>query len=477
MSKITKYSFSQLYDMASGISSTKEQAGHGSPFASFSTVFNNYFLPDTLPDLMDTSVEEQNIYSIRAGDILITRTSETIDELAMSCVATKDYPGATYSGFVKRLRPKTNGIAYHKYLAFYLRGNLFRKAVTNNAFMTLRASFNEDIFSFLNLYLPEYEEQVRIGDMLYAMEQKIHVNTQICDELETIANTIYDYWFIQFDFPNAEGKPYRTSGDEMVWNEQLKREIPSGWSAVRLGDICTFRNGINYKKGCDGDFLCRIVNVRNITATSYLMDTNDFDIICLPNSQAVRYVVGGDDIIIARSGTPGATRLIINPEDNVIFCGFIICTTPVEPMYRYFLYHYLKQLEGTNATKTGGSILQNVSQDTLKSLLVCLPAKDTVVAFNGLLEPLIAKMDNIIHENRELIKLRDWLIPMLMNGQATVVDAEEEESGKVIPYTPQTVEVRQAARNFGDTKTDDTADLVQAYLRRKQHDSKTQKRS
>lgn len=291
-----------------------------------------------------------------------------------------------------------------------------------------------------------------------------------------MAKTLYDYWFAQFDFPDENGKPYRTSGGEMVWNEQLKREIPSGWSAVRLGDICTFRNGINYKKGCDGDFLCRIVNVRNITATSYLMDTNDFDIICLPNSQAVRYVVGRDDIIIARSGTPGATRLIINPEDNVIFCGFIICTTPVEPMYRYFLYHYLKQLEGTNATKTGGSILQNVSQDTLKSLLVCLPAKDTVVAFNGLLEPLIAKMDNIIHENRELIKLRDWLLPMLMNGQATVVDAEEK-AGKVIPYTPQTVEVRQAARNFGDTKTDDTADLVQAYLRRKQHDSKTQKRS
>lgn len=471
MSKITKYSFSQLYDMASGISSTKEQAGHGSPFASFSTVFNNYFLPDTLPDLMDTSVEEQNICSIRAGDILITRTSETIDELAMSCVATKDYPGATYSGFVKRLRPKTKGIAYHKYLAFYLRGNLFRKAVTNNAFMTLRASFNEDIFSFLNLYLPEYEEQVRIGDMLYAMEQKVHVNTQICDELETVAKTIYDYWFTQFDFPNAEGKPYRASGGKMVWNEQLKREIPSRWSAVRLGDICTFRNGINYKKGCEGDCFYRIINVRNVTATSYLMDTNDFDTICLPNSQAGRYVVGGDDIIIARSGTPGATRLIINPEDNVIFCGFIICTTPVESMYRHFLYHYLKQLEGTNATKTGGSILQNVSQDTLKSLLVCLPAKDTVVAFNGLLEPLIAKMDNIIHENQELINLRDWLLPMLMNGQVTVADAEEEVD-KVLSFTPQAVEVRQAARNFGDKETDDTADLVQAYLRRKQHDSK-----
>ena len=172
MNKIIKHSFSQLYSMSSGISSTKEQAGHGSPFVSFSTVFNNYFLPDILPDLMDTSKQEQNIYSIKAGDILITRTSETIDELAMSCVAAKNYPGATYSGFTKRLRPKTEGIAYHKYLAFYLRGKLFRKAVTNNAFMTLRASFNEDIFSFLSLYLPEYKEQVKIGDMLYLMEQK-----------------------------------------------------------------------------------------------------------------------------------------------------------------------------------------------------------------------------------------------------------------------------------------------------------------
>ena len=167
MNKIIKHSFSQLYSMSSGISSTKEQAGHGSPFVSFSTVFNNYFLPDILPDLMDTSKQEQNIYSIKEGDILITRTSETIDELAMSCVAAKNYPGATYSGFTKRLRPKTEGIAYHKYLAFYLRGKLFRKAVTNNAFMTLRASFNEDIFSFLSLYLPEYKEQVKIGDMLY----------------------------------------------------------------------------------------------------------------------------------------------------------------------------------------------------------------------------------------------------------------------------------------------------------------------
>lgn len=91
MSKLTKYKFSDLYEMSSGISSSKEQAGHGSPFISFSTVFNNYFLPEELPDLMDTSLKEQEIFSVKKDDVFITRTSETVDALAMSCVAVKDY--------------------------------------------------------------------------------------------------------------------------------------------------------------------------------------------------------------------------------------------------------------------------------------------------------------------------------------------------------------------------------------------------
>ena len=247
MNKLTKYAFADLYAMASGISTTKEQAGHGRPFVSFSTVFNNYFLPDTLPDLMDTSLKEQETYSIKKGDILVTRTSETIDELAMSCVAVKDYPSATYSGFTKRLRPLTTGIAYDKYLAFYLRGYLFRKAVTNNAFMTLRASFNEDIFSFLSLYLPDYQEQVKIGDMLYNMEQKIQLNKQICAELEAMAKTLYDYWFVQFDFPDENRQPYKSSGGKMVWNEKLKREIPEKWDAALMKDFLVIGNGKDHK--------------------------------------------------------------------------------------------------------------------------------------------------------------------------------------------------------------------------------------
>ena len=253
MSKLTKYKFSDLYEMSSGISSSKQQAGHGSPFISFSTVFNNYFLPEELPDLMDTSLKEQEIFSVKKDDVFITRTSETVDALAMSCVAVKDYPKATFSGFVKRLRPKTTGIVYSKYIAFFLRSKYFRKVLDCNTIMTLRASFNEDMFSFLYLYLPDYEEQVRIGDLLYKMEMKIRTNNKINDNLEQQILSIYHYLFTQFDFPDEAGNPYCSSGGKMLQNDILKRNIPITWKVKTLGELCSFQNGINYDKGIIGD--------------------------------------------------------------------------------------------------------------------------------------------------------------------------------------------------------------------------------
>ena len=180
---LVKYKFDELYTMSSGISSTKEQAGHGFPFVSFSTIFNNYFLPETLPDLMQTSTKDRENCSVLEGDVFLTRTSETPDELAMSSVALKDYPNATFSGFAKRLRPINKGIVYPKYMAFYLRSPYFRKVINNNTIMTLRASFNEDMFSFLELYLPKYEEQIKIGDLLCLLEKKIQLNEKINNNL------------------------------------------------------------------------------------------------------------------------------------------------------------------------------------------------------------------------------------------------------------------------------------------------------
>lgn len=426
MSKIIKYPFSQLYDMASGISSTKEQAGHGSPFVSFSTVFNNYFLPDALPDLMDTSIKEQETYSIKKGDILITRTSETIDELAMSCVAVKDYPRATYSGFTKRLRPKTAGIAYHKYLAFYLRSQLFRKAVTNNAFMTLRASFNEDIFSFLNLYLPEYKEQVKIGDMLYLMEQKIQLNKRICAELEAMAKTLYNYWFTQFDFPDENGKPYRSSGGEMVWNDQLKRKIPKGWDVRPLSHVISSINtGLNPRDNFilgNGDI--QYLTVKNLT-TSGTIDFSGCDTVDEQAREIIhkRSDVSVGDILFASIAPLGRCYLIQNPpekwdiNESVFSIRRNAFRVTSEFLYMYFMSDTFIKAATSSST---GSIFKGIRINTLLDIAAVIPPKDIVTAFTTQVKTLLALKEQKGTENRELTKLRDWLLPVLMNGQATV---------------------------------------------------------
>lgn len=407
--KIVKYPFSDLYDMASGISSSKEQAGHGSPFVSFGTVYNNYFLPEVLPDLMDTSEKEQQIYSIKADDILITRTSETIDELAMSCVAVKDYPKATYSGFTKRLRPKTTDIAYSKYMAFYLRGYLFRKAVTNNAFMTLRASFNEDIFSFLNLYLPEYTQQVLIGDFLYKIEQKIENNKKINDNLQQQSQIIFDYWFTQFDFPDVDGKPYKSSGGKMKMDASLNREIPIDWESTAVGNIT---NCLDSKR-------IPLPNNERIEMQGNIPYYGATGIMDYVN----KAIFNSDYILLAEDGS------VMNKEGKPILqrisgeCWINNHAHVLEPATDYsciLVYMLLKDIPVVQI-KTG-SIQMKINQENLNNYRVINIPTALRLRISAILEPLDKKMIQIQKENNRLIQLRDWLLPMLMNGQATIED-------------------------------------------------------
>lgn len=422
MNNIKKYPFSELYEMSSGISTTKAQAGHGYPFVSFGTVFNNYFLPEQLPDLMDTSEKEQDIYSIKEGDIIITRTSETIDELAMSCVAMKDYPKATYSGFTKRLRPKTTGIAYHKYLAFYLRGYLFRKAVTNNAFMTLRASFNEDIFSFLNLYLPEYQEQVKIGDMLYNMERKIRLNQKICSELEAMAKTLYDYWFVQFDFPDGNGNPYRTSGGEMVWDEQLKREIPKGWETGTIGNLGTIVSGGTPNTSFD-EYYCTD-GYAWITPNDLSGNTDKMFISHGERDVTVEGIENSSAVLMPKHTVLLSTRAPIGylaiSENEVCTNQGFKSIVPDSGYSEFYIYYVLKSNIPAIAQQGVGTTFKEVSKETLSGFKIPLPPIELTERFAAHILPGCTKRKLLENECKELTKLRDWLMPMLMNGQARV---------------------------------------------------------
>lgn len=162
----------ELYEVHNGLSKSGKFFGSGFPFLTFSTVFNNYFLPKELTDFVESTEKERESYSIHRGDVFVTRTSETSNELGMSCVALKDYPNATYNGFTKRMRPVTDRVL-PEYIGYYMRMPSFRGEFQAFSTMTTRASLrNEDLLS-LEIRLPDLEEQQAIADVLSTYDSLI----------------------------------------------------------------------------------------------------------------------------------------------------------------------------------------------------------------------------------------------------------------------------------------------------------------
>lgn len=413
MSKWVK--LKSIADLTVGFVGTmaKHYEDNGIPFLRSLNIKPFKIVNDDMKYISQEFCEKISKSILREGDVVIVRTGLP----GTCCVVPAEYDGCNCSDVVI-VHPNTELVNAH-YLAAFI--NIWgQRQIHNNKVGAIQQHFNVRSAEEMLIYLPEKEEQEKIAGVVIAINEKIESNNTICSELEAMAKTIYDYWFVQFNFPDKNGKPYRTSGGEMVWNEQLKREIPKGWEATRLGNICDFRNGINYDKDVEGDQEYRIINVRNISSASLLLNESELDKINLPSVQADKYLLSSDDIVIARSGTPGATRLLWKINEPTIFCGFIICSTPHEALHKIYLTYCLKRLEGTSATKTGGSILQNVSQDTLKNLFVLIPDREVLRQFNAVISLILEKFHSNIDENNELTKLRDWLLPMLMNGQARV---------------------------------------------------------
>ena len=356
--------------------------------------------------------------SIGKGMVAITKDSETRDDIGVATYIADDFEDVVLGYHCALIIPNPS-VVDGKYLNAFMHTRYIQKYFENNASGSgQRYTLSNDTIGNIPVLLPSIEEQHTIGKVLADIDRKIELNRQINDNLEAMAKQLYDYWFVQFDFPNEEGKPYKTSGGEMVWNEKLKREIPACFEVMQLGDLCHFRNGINYAKDEVGERY-EIVNVRNISSSKILLDGEFFDTITVSQSKANNYILNNEDIIIARSGCPGATRLLLS-STNTLFCGFIICCSPYKKELRNYLTYCLKQLEGTNATTSGGSILQNVSQDTLKGLNIIKPPLNIIGKFNDSINLIFARMLNCLKEINNLTKQRDELLPLLMNGQATV---------------------------------------------------------
>jgi type I restriction enzyme S subunit len=272
--------------------------------------------------------------------------------------------------------------------------------MTNNAVLTLRASLNEEIFSYLDLYIPDYDEQVKIGDLLFLLSQKIDCNNRINADLEAMAKTLYDYWFVQFDFPDANGKPYKSSGGKMIYNTTLKREIPEGWSDAVVADILD-KSPFSTK-------------VRN----KDILDTGVIPVI----DQSQSYICGF---------TNEETSKIAPKQPHVVFGDHTRAVKLVN-------FSYARGADGTQILaskdmRMPGYLLHQVISDIdlsshgyarhfkfLKESKITLPDKAIAEKYQVAVTPWFEKIRGSIFENLELARLRDWLLPMLMNGQVTV---------------------------------------------------------
>ena len=306
------------------------------------------------------------------------------------------------------------------YLYYFLKSDLFQKTIKYNNIGAVQKALTIDFLKTVKITLPSLDNQRKLISVLKSIDKKLKTNNQINQELEAMAKTLYDYWFVQFDFPDQNGKPYKSSGGKMVYNPELKRDIPEGWRVEKLGELAQFKNGINYEKTSSGSEKVKIINVRNISSSTIFINQTDLDEIFLENDKSTNFIVNEGMILITRSGIPGATRLVSELEAKTVYSGFIIASEVNDLIYKNLIFYYLKNVEEVLKNQSAGTIMKNISQSVLTDMVVSLPPQNVLSKFNSIIDNLLEQMKNVQRQNQELTQLRDWLLPMLMNGQVKV---------------------------------------------------------
>lgn len=290
--------------------------------------------------------------------------------------------------------------------------------------------------------------QQKIAKVLSDLDAKIELNNKINVELEAMAKTIYDYWFVQFDFPfdfaqgrpDANGKPYKSSGGKMVWNEELKREIPEGWTDTKIGNISELIRGVSYDKTQIEESLDD-ENIRILRATNLSGNKIDLNNPVLISKKLVdeKQLLRKYDILLTMSsgsidhiGKNGFYYF----DEEVSFGAFCAKLIPYSN-YSYYLYQFMQSEHLNKLIKNEclGTNINNLNSSMVKGFKLVNPDNEILKKFERINKSLFSKIEINTIENQHLASLRDWLLPMLMNGQVTVGDAlrqaQDDELGMV----------------------------------------------
>ncbi len=308
--------------------------------------------------------------------------------------------------------------------AFYLYSYLSQLDLSNLDSGSTLPSMTKSAYESIVVKLPDLKIQKTVATILFNIRKKLEINNQINQELEAMAKTLYDYWFVQFDFPDQNGKPYKSSGGKMVYNPELKREIPEGWGVEKLDDLGTIVGGSTPTKSISDNF------TKGGEGYSWITP-ND-----LSNNKGNKFIKNGEIDVTVRGLKDASLKLY--PEGTVLMSsrapvGYLAIATkelttnqgfksfiPDKEYDKNYIYYTLQNCLKVIEQNASGSTFKEISATVLKDITIIQPNLDIVKKF----EITVSSINNYIRDNevqnQELTQLRDWLLPMLMNGQVKV---------------------------------------------------------
>ena len=281
------------------------------------------------------------------------------------------------------------------YLYYFLKSDLFQKTIKYNNIGAVQKALTIDFLKTVKITLPSLDNQRKLISVLKSIDKKLKINNQINQELEAMAKTLYDYWFVQFDFPDQNGNPYKSSGGKMVYHPELKREIPEGWGVEKLSHFLTIKNGKDHKHLQDGKFA--------VYGSGGIM------------RMVTDYLYSGESILFPRKGT----------LNNVMYVNKKFWT--VDTMFysevnknnsALYVFYSVKDID-FNKLNTGTGV-PSMTSSILYDLNIIVPEENILEKFNTIVKQNYETIKLNSIQNQELTQLRDWLLPMLMNGQVKV---------------------------------------------------------
>ena len=420
--KMTKYKLSELVEVTRGASlSGQFYAEEGKlirlTLGNFNMNGGGFKENTSKTDLYFTGTVRDE-FILNEGDIITPLTEQSLGLLGTTA-RIPESGKYIQSQDVALVRCK-KGLLDPNFCYYLISSSIVRQQLSAAAQQTKIRHTSPEKIKDCTVWVPDFDVQKNIGRILTDIDNKIAINRQINDNLEAMAKQFYDYWFVQFDFPNEEGKPYKSSGGAMVWNEKLKREIPTSFDVKSLSEIIEVKDGTHDspKPQDNGYFLLtsKHLTERGLDYTSaYKISKEDYE------SINKRSKVDTNDILFSMIGTIGNSYFVEETNINFAIKNMALFKTSAKRWFSEYLYLYLsscdyKHYEGNSLS---GSIQKFVSLRTLRDMPI-LYHEDIIKVFAKEVRNIITMMVNLRKENIELTKQRDELLPLLMNGQASV---------------------------------------------------------